>query len=553
MRELGIVPVFPPREDVYVGDLYASVDDPDSAKNEEIFLKKWRKLDEDEREIRRRIGMSPRLGRLDLIDEINAEYERTISAPPTPDSYNTILGNAAAASLAEAAAAEKKKLASLEAAKKKIEADRTSKQDALEKATRDKQDAQRILTRLTEDEKAEEDEAKKAKIREQMAAQVKVVRAAEDAEIAAERAREAHEADTAAELASTEQKIADAKADIAAAKTLVKQLESKAEKLLYTQPVYERHNLYAGTAIEKEGDAINPATSSRINRMRLVGFPEFVTATFDQGDLSALIPIEGFLLGIDASGARVSKVSVKVPAAESYGISMAALLDTDLVHRGGEPPYLVKPERKSIVRKGSTMTVSPQGDVVLDEYVEFGRARRGASEGEKPDKLYLRPDLLDAIRFQSQSKDTENKPRTEAYVRVITEVYYARALDVNVFFSQAIGGRATVRPPVPAGGDGGSPAASTTEPADPAQGLPTPTGADPLASVIASIKTGQDVPGGAVQFISSSSRSIGLRRVFHRPVAIGFRGVTLKVRLRDGYVSDVGVAGGITPQVAEVY
>ena len=62
-----------------------------------------------ERVRRQRLGMSPRLIRIDLQDELFLQYERTLSAPATPAHYNSILGNrsfaAAVAKVATAAAA----------------------------------------------------------------------------------------------------------------------------------------------------------------------------------------------------------------------------------------------------------------------------------------------------------------------------------------------------------------------------------------------------------------------------------------------------------------
>ena len=60
---------------------------------------------------------------------------------------------------------------------------------------------------------------------------------------------------------------------------------------------------------------------------------------------------------------------------------------------------------------------------------------------------------------------------------------------------------------------------------------------DMLAGLQTRLGTTQTVPGGSVQLVSYNERSVGLRRVFDRPVAIGFRGLALKVELPSGKVS----------------
>lgn len=549
MRELGIVPVFPPREDFYVGDLYASVDDPDSATTEAILLKKWSALNENERGIRRRIGMSPRLGRLDLNARVNDEYDATISAPPTSPAYNTMLGNAAEALLFGAAEAEKIQLKKHEAEKLALQREGETFARMVETAMFEKETKDLAVNRLREDLAAAQTDDEKAEIRQKLNAAIQDQRKAEDDLRANERSRDEHLKAAGPRLAEFEAMITKSRSTIETSEKLARDLQLKAERLLYEQPVYPDHNIYSGLVLRSGSEPTNAARDSRLNRMRVVGFPEFLSATFTQGDLSALIPIEGFLLGIDLSGSRVSRVSVKVPAAESYGISLANLLKTDLVHwpdktppRNQPGPPGNPPGRGGAIIAGRSFTVGSDRGHTPDRVVVFPPNLQAANATQDKPKAYLRADLLRAMRFQIGYREGKPDAPSRAYLRVITEVFYARALDVNVTFDSAIGGRTTVGPPVPALDVGSAATQVDSKPGDSSAGLPAPDPNNPLASVLASIGQGQSVPGGAVQFVSSSSRSIGLRRVFHRPVAIGFRGVTLTVDLSDGFVSSVQVS-----------
>ena len=80
MRELGIVPIFPPREDVQIGDIYAYSYNPDAKETEQALSKGDLQ-----------IGISPRWASLDLLDLIKTEYAQRPSWPPTPASYSEIL------------------------------------------------------------------------------------------------------------------------------------------------------------------------------------------------------------------------------------------------------------------------------------------------------------------------------------------------------------------------------------------------------------------------------------------------------------------------------
>lgn len=51
MRQLGIVPVFPPREDFFVGDVYLTSYDPDSEFLNELYNRPFEDLHETEKQL----------------------------------------------------------------------------------------------------------------------------------------------------------------------------------------------------------------------------------------------------------------------------------------------------------------------------------------------------------------------------------------------------------------------------------------------------------------------------------------------------------------------
>ena len=155
--------------------------------------------------------------------------------------------------------------------------------------------------------------------------------------------------------------------------------------------------------------------------------------------------------------------------------------------------------------------------------------------------FYLEDNLLTALAFQMSALE----PKSTVYLRVITEVYYARALDVSIFSSANFGMRAQLR----------QDEETEEEPVDPgAPPAPIDTASAGSASAAGSLRRleerlgrTQTVPGGSVQLVSYNERSVGLRRVFDRPVAIGFRGLMLAVSLKDGKVTVTTIAGPGSP------
>jgi hypothetical protein len=147
------------------------------------------------------------------------------------------------------------------------------------------------------------------------------------------------------------------------------------------------------------------------------------------------------------------------------------------------------------------------------------------------------------------------------YLALISEVYYARAIDITIDRKTAYGGgvsarpvsaeelrrlvdlglaKATTRTTTTNGSTGGTnaPAAPKAEIVELSPG----DNAFELAKKMRDLAMPEGVGniGGSVKVLRVSTSNIGLRRTFERPVAVGVRGVLLKVNVNEPVELDPG-------------
>ncbi len=544
LHQLGLVPVFPPREDLFVGDVYSYDYDPESPSTIELFRRPWSTLSEEEQETRLAIGMSPRLGRMDLSHHLVKEYESTISAAPTTAAYNDLLENPALAAATATVDEAQTSLDALERQVQVLEQELSEAEKALLEAEHAKEDAdaevksaqtaldegiEASTTRALENLRDKEDALRKAEqaqenVEDQAAKEAaeRIVREArherDDAKVALDRAREDKKAGTlhnsqaqnrltsarsaqsgvGDELSSKERQrdrlagrlerlrkalaedIKAARDELEAAKALRNAIAAVGARHLYSQPRYEGTNVFTGEPTD--------GGVGRLNRFRLVAFPEFSAKSGNTKGLSGLVPIDALGIGLNLSSERVSHVVVRIPAAESYGLSLARVL-----------PHLVTSEDEWCARPS-------------EDFLKFvGRA---------------------AVRLSSTEKES-------VYLRVVTEVFYARAIDISIGSAKSfgVGGRARVAGSEKPGVDGeadGKPSASQTA-------------TELYSRVQADLDRTQTLPGASVEVIGYSDRSIGLRTVYERPIAIGFRGLVLKLAKTSGCFTEISFARSSAP------
>lgn len=577
MRQLGIVPVFPPREDLLVGDIYSYNYNPDDDKLTTLLNTDYDKLEPHEKATINKLGMSARLARLDLQEELSKEYGLSLSAPATSKDYNDILDNPAIAAIDSKILEKAKEVATFEAAINRAKNEKAQDVDNLLLLSHEKEDAVTAVSKanntLIKAKNRPDTPADTSDLDNQIQDQIKIRHNKED---------EVAEAEfTVGEAGSDQGKLATAnirkrKADFELAKTNTKitrlvekknnlngtPYSSEAEQTAYDQAVVaqektEKNLLEATRAKVKSDQSFNVIISAetekktvaesklselkdtkkslvfvgsqslfkqpsynntnvfnaaiicdddlskctriheetRVNRLRLVAFPEFSSTTVSQSDLSALIPAEALSLNITASS--VESVSLKIPVAESYSLSMEKVFN-------------------KLFDTKSDRTAAPNEE--FEGYLRVALLQAKSSQKTKVD--------------QSQDKISEISKKEHIYLRVITEVYYARAFDISIFGSNSFGSTLNYAKPPEA-----NTAIEDTEesPEDYSyfngvidSSAPTDSGSY-ISKIKGNLASTQTVPGGTIQVLHSSESTIGLRRVYDRPIAVGFRGMNIKV------------------------
>ena len=585
-HQLGIVPIFPPREDVYVGDIYLYENDPDDEKYLDQMFRDYNKLTKVEKIDLIRQGMGSRLSRVNFNDLLSSEYHQTISAPKTSSDLDSILANPTVAELDNKISQQKVKITEVEITISDLNKSNAAAEDRLTRAIRTKEDIDKEVSRhkanldnlksknpekvdtsdlksqLKEaklEQRRKEDELAKIEYDKQLVESgsdeekkllqeektrtyelrkltkkserlqedidnaptvpvnysneqilydttVKKQQAAEDEVTTATRFKADTIAKNTASLANEGTKLTKEKEKLEELNNLKKTIVSVGARTLYKQPNTDSNNLFDWTSVDASKDA------SRTNRLKLVAFPEFSSTIVSQHDLSALIPAEA--LKFNLSSSSVDKISLKIPFAESYGISFTILADKLFSLDSGE--FVFSNELSSLTKS-----------------------------------LMLLQHL------------SEND---EVYLRIISEVYYARAFDVNIFSSDSFGLVANYAKAPENSSDDVSETVNGESKEDDYSyfnGVINSSASgdsdDHLTTLRSNLNRSQNVPGGTVQTLSYSDRSIGIRRVFDRPIAVGYRAITLKVilcteeqqkvnscRIR---ISDIKVSDSPTPAI----
>jgi len=250
--------------------------------------------------------------------------------------------------------------------------------------------------------------------------------------------------------------------------------------------------------------------------LRTVGFPAFVSVAVTGAQAAAFLSANGLPLQLGASGQSSSRAFVSVTSAESYAVPMAELL-------------------KQMLGK----TTDGTGATVVNDSILNAQVRRAfALDGGN-----VCPTLPGQFEL-----------------RVINEVIYTRNIDVQVADSSAVGLALTT--PTSAGAGGGSAAASA------ALGVPqagSSSAADALGaseekvetSAAAAVRKAEAarqarggaaaaaagkqwrVPGGTVEWSQASYGALTLSAKFDRPVAIGYKGLSLCVQT-NGHLCGAG-------------
>ena len=236
-------------------------------------------------------------------------------------------------------------------------------------------------------------------------------------------------------------------------------------------------------------------------RLRQVAFPDFAKASVRGGSLAALIPIDVIMPGLGLTGESAESVTLSVPVAESYGVPAGDLLArfTGTTGSGGSCVDL------------TTINKAWTPDFILGVAQSLGDEVQGSSA-------------------QAARSDTSH----DAYLVVMTEVFYARTFDVRIDLSRQAA--AALKASLPStGAVAATGTGSGGQPAPPAETTPPTTAAERATRVAANANALSEKlssPGVSASIYLADTGSIGLRRTYAQPIAIGYRGVALRVAPR---------------------
>lgn len=313
----------------------------------------------------------------------------------------------------------------------------------------------------------------------------------------------------------------------------------------------------------------NIFTQGDIKRLRQVAFPEFAITNIKQYSLNALVPVEYLNLAGGFTSNRVRQVSLKIPSAESYGLPAQIVLSTFFRNDSiGTDTAIIDHKEKKILRlKGWDWHWNGE----RKENGKVGKQKIGRVQDvpgvrgldEITAKL-ARAQFNEAFDVMSRDKELKHRYRKmikeglesckdSIWVALVNEVFYARAIDINISTLTGRGGAANVQPITNVTLNelerfrtlsGEKSTTNTTQ-------VGTDTVGRKVTENIQIVKQDdvfelakkindynknldkQSVPGGSINVVSVSENSVGLRRFFDRPVAVGVRGVIMRINVND--------------------
>lgn len=276
-------------------------------------------------------------------------------------------------------------------------------------------------------------------------------------------------------------------------------------------------------------------------RLRQVAFPDFAVTTVDESAMAAVLPIEGIMAGLNFNRSKVKAVTVKIPHAESYGLTTEQLLN-DIY---GD--HLIRVFTNGVYFDASTNSVIDVAGARL-AYAMFRDILHQAVKN---------PKLSAAARARLLSSAAEMKDTI--HLALVSEVYFARTMDITVDYKTGWGAGAAARPigaddlaklkdlglletrlrtnSVPVLTNAVSNGKTNTVVGTKAEVVEV-TAADTAYDIArklrgVDVKTGVENIGGSVKVLSVSTSSVGMRCTFERPICLGVRGVIIKLNVRN--------------------
>lgn len=268
-----------------------------------------------------------------------------------------------------------------------------------------------------------------------------------------------------------------------------------------TRPMFPRSTTVQGTVtISPTGVTVSPGTQTTDTaevasgvfktgaptRSRIVGFPDFMSVHVSNFALGAIVPIDAVLAPIGVARQNVRNASISIPVAESY--SVPAML---------------------IARK-------------------LGPEQHNDSAAEKAARAQAKNTLCESVRFMAPA--TVMNAGRPGQLHVVNEVYYTRAIDVNITAETAFSLAANRdREDAVAGSTPMNVTTTGIVTESTTTGSVTQTITKVSEGMLKLLQSRNNVPGVSVSYEQGDLLSVKMRRIFDRPVAIGFRSVALNV------------------------
>jgi hypothetical protein len=281
-----------------------------------------------------------------------------------------------------------------------------------------------------------------------------------------------------------------------------------------------------------------------IARLRQVSFPDFNISHVDQESLSAVIPIEGIMAGLNFNRSDITGVNFSIPHAESYGLTTEDLLEE-----------VYRDQQFRITAHGIYMSGGTNGVISVP-----GAQMAYAMFQNVMEQVVDNPANCIPWSIKGHMRRSVAAMKDQIYLALISEVYFARSMDITIERKTATGAGGSARPIGAAElkqlKDMGLLAIHTrtnsvtsttgTNTTATSTNVVTGTTADmidvtegdsafDLARKLRGLKTPDSVDniGGSVSVLGVSASSIGLRRTFERPICVGVRGVLVKINVNE--------------------
>lgn len=270
------------------------------------------------------------------------------------------------------------------------------------------------------------------------------------------------------------------------------------------------------------------------NRLGMAGFPGFLTVTYDQFDFGAFAPLQQISIALGISQANTDTVTVSIPFAESYGVPMSYLW-----------PFAVRDDG----RLNPEMFGSEMARRINQQLDESQSCVQATSEPRAGQAAVLPLPLLGtfaATPFALQNLD--QRPMLSALFAVLSEVFYARSIDVSTRATSAFAAdlqAALAAPtqytiiPTSSAPDTGTSQEIQVQSGESAVVTESSIILTRARETAASLDRTQ--PGITTNVVSVTGAGVTLRQTFDRPVAIGWRGFIVEVDLRSLCVRNVPV------------